>query len=115
MQDGPKPQPEVLEEVNLREGAGTPQPVFVSAALESGMKKRLIQLLQRYSDVFAWHYEEMPGLDTELVAHHLNVFPNSRPVKQGARKYQPELEGKIKEEVEKLRKAGFIQPIQYPL
>ncbi|TNV98461.1 hypothetical protein C5H24_12555, partial [Xylella fastidiosa] len=63
MQDGPKPQPEVLEEVNLREGGGTPRPVFVSAALEEGMKKRLVELLQRYSDVFAWHYEEMPGLD----------------------------------------------------
>ena len=46
MQDGPKPQPEVLEEVNLRDEEGAPRPVFISAALERGMKERLVQLLQ---------------------------------------------------------------------
>lgn len=53
-------------------------------------------------------------LDPALVAHHLDVFPNSRPAKQSQRKYHPDLEGQIKEKVEKLRKAGFIRPIQYP-
>lgn len=115
MQDGPKPEPKVLEEINLRIGEGTPRPMFVSAALESGIRKELILLLQEYSDVFAWHYEELPGLDTKLVSHNLSVFPNSKLIKQAPRKYQLELEEKIKEEIEKLRKAGFIQPTQYPL
>lgn len=71
-------------------------------------------LLCDNSDVFAWHYEEMPRLDPALVAHHLEVFSNFKPAKQSQRKYHPDLEGHIKDEVEKLRKAGFIRPIQYP-
>lgn len=66
------------------------------------------------ADVFTWHYEEMPGLDPSLVTHHLDVIPNSKATKQPQRKYHPNLEGKIKEEVEKLQKAGVIHPIQYP-
>ena len=56
----------------------------------------------------------MPGLDPDLVSHYLDVFPNSKPIKQAARKYHPDLEEKIKEEIEKLQQAGFIRPIQYP-
>lgn len=53
-------------------------------------------------------------VDESLVSHHLDVFPNTKVVKQAQRKYHPELKEKIKEEVEKLRKTGFIRPIQYP-
>ncbi|GMP48863.1 hypothetical protein CsSME_00016061 [Camellia sinensis var. sinensis] len=56
----------------------------------------------------------MPGLDPDLVSHYLDVFPNSKPIKQAARKYHPDLEEKIKEEIEKLQQVGFIRPIQYP-
>ncbi|GMP49154.1 hypothetical protein CsSME_00016227 [Camellia sinensis var. sinensis] len=56
----------------------------------------------------------MPGLDPDLVSHYLDVFPNSKPIKQAARKYHPDLEEKIKGEIEKLQQAGFIRPIQYP-
>ena len=114
MQDGPKPQPEELEEIDLRDGEGTARPVFVSKSMEPNARANLVALLRKYSDVFAWHYNEMPGLDPKLVSHHLDVFPNSKPVKQPQRKYHPDLEEKIKEEVEKLRSAGFIRPIQYP-
>lgn len=36
----------------------------------------------------------MPGLDPELVGHHFDVFPNSKPVKQPQRKYHPDLKEK---------------------
>ena len=32
-------------------------------------------LLKEYMDVFAWTYDEMPGLDPGLVVHALNVDP----------------------------------------
>ncbi|XP_028117455.1 uncharacterized protein LOC114315088 [Camellia sinensis] len=56
----------------------------------------------------------MPRLDPDLVSYYLDVFPNSKPIKQVARKYHPDLEEKIKEEIEKLQQTGFIQPIQDP-
>lgn len=114
MQDEPKPQQEPLEEVDLSNGEGPRRPVFVSKTLDEEFKEKLIALLRVNADVFAWHYEKISGLDTTLVTHHMDVFPNSRAVKLTQRKYHPDLEGKIKEEIEKLRKAGFIRAIQYP-
>ncbi|CAL5431972.1 unnamed protein product [Camellia sinensis] len=88
--------------------------MFVSLSLSLEKQEQLLKLISRYSDVFAWSYKEMPGLDPDLVSHYLDVFPNSKPIKQAARKYHPDLEEKIKEEIEKLQHASFIRPIQYP-
>ena len=88
--------------------------MFISDTLAPAAKAELITLLKRYSDVFAWTYDEMPGLDLSLVTHHLVTFPNSKPIRQHARKYHPDLESKITAKVEKLQRAKFIKPIQYP-
>ena len=37
-------------------------------------------LLKKYVNVFAWTYNEMPGLDLGLVVHSLNVELRVRPV-----------------------------------
>lgn len=54
----------------------------------------------------------MPGLDAKEVTHKLNVDPKSRLVKQPPRKYRLDVEEKIKAEVNKLLKAGFIEKIR---
>jgi hypothetical protein len=52
---------------------------------------------------FAWEYTEMLRLSRELVEHSL-------PIKEG---FMTEIIGKIKEEVDRLLKAKFIQPSRY--
>ena len=71
-------------------------------------------LLKEYMDVFAWNYDEMPGLDPGLVVHALNVDPGVKPVIQPARVFQTDVEIQITQEVKKLLVAGFIKPIQHP-
>ncbi|XP_019055587.1 PREDICTED: uncharacterized protein LOC109115727 [Nelumbo nucifera] len=56
----------------------------------------------------------MSGLDLELVCHSLCIDPKFRPVKQPQRIFEPEITLKIKEEVERLLKVGFIKPIAHP-
>uniref|UniRef100_A0A2N9ENM5 Reverse transcriptase n=1 Tax=Fagus sylvatica TaxID=28930 RepID=A0A2N9ENM5_FAGSY len=73
-----------------------------------------INLLKEYQDVFAWKYDEMPGIDPGLVAHSLNVEPGTKPVVQPARTFHTEVEAQITQEVKKLLAAGFIKPIQHP-
>ena len=34
-------------------------------------REELIVLLRDYVDVFAWSYEDMPGLDTDIVVHRI--------------------------------------------
>jgi hypothetical protein len=64
--------------------------------------------------VFAWQNDKMPGLDTGLVAHDLNVEPRTRPVIQPMRTFHPEVEAQITKEIQKLLAVGFVKPIQHP-
>jgi hypothetical protein len=55
----------------------------------------------------------MPGLSRELVEHRLPIKAGFRPYKQGAQNFKPEIVGTMKEEVDWLLQAGFIQPCRY--
>ena len=72
-------------------------------------------LLQKYRDVFAWTYDEMPGLDLGLVVHSINVDPGVRSVVQLARVFHTEVEAQIIQEVKKPLTGCFIKPIQHPV
>jgi hypothetical protein len=55
----------------------------------------------------------MPGLSGELVEYRLPIKVSFRPYKQGARNFKPEIVRRVKEEVDQLLQAGFIQPCRY--
>lgn len=103
---------ESLETVNL--GTETkPKEVKIGAALEEGLKTRLIEMLQEYVDSFAWSYEDMPGLDTDIVVYHLPLKEECPPVKQKLRQTHPDMSKKIREEVKEQFEAGFLSVIMY--
>ncbi|KAI5437176.1 hypothetical protein KIW84_023336 [Lathyrus oleraceus] len=70
--------------------------VKIGALLEEYVKKGLIELLREYVDVFAWSYEDMPSLDTDIVQHFLPLKPECIPVKQKLRRTHPDMAVKIK-------------------
>ena len=90
---------EELEEVDLGSDSQEPRPISVSASLTETKKSELILLLKEFKDVFAWDYNEMPGLNPRLVVHTLNVDPEAKPVAQLARIFHTEIEGQIVKEV----------------
>ncbi|KAI5424531.1 hypothetical protein KIW84_030637 [Lathyrus oleraceus] len=100
-----QPHLENLETVNLG-SEGYVREVKIGALLEESVKKGLIELLREYVDVFAWSYEDMPGLDTDIVQHFLPLKPECVPVKQKLRRTHPDMAVKIKEEVQKQIDAG---------
>jgi hypothetical protein len=55
----------------------------------------------------------MPRLGRELVEHRLPIKTSFRPYKQGARNFKPEIIERVKEEVDRLLQARFIQPCLY--
>ena len=55
----------------------------------------------------------MPGLDPELVLHHLPLRLGVKPVKQKLRKMHPQVSLLVKAELKKLLDVGFIRPIDY--
>src|SRR4051812_11323938 len=108
-----QPHEEPIEVVNI----GTDEEkkeIKIGAELEDTVKQRLIQMLRDNVEIFAWSYEDMPGLDADIVVHRLPIKENSPPVKQKLRRSRPDMAQKIKEEVEKQFNAGFLKVVNYP-
>ncbi|KAI5402156.1 hypothetical protein KIW84_066564 [Lathyrus oleraceus] len=108
-----QPHLENLETVNLG-SEDCVREVKIGALLEESIKKGLISLLREYADIFAWSYEDMPGLDTDIVQHFLPLKTECVPVKQKLRRTHPDMAVKIKEEVQKQIDAGFLVTSTYP-
>jgi hypothetical protein len=68
-------------------------------------------LFKEFRDIFAWSYEEMPGIDPSIVVHEIKTYPGAKPVRQRLRPVHPRKAAAIKLEVENLLKAGFIYPV----
>ena len=83
---------EELEVINLSSDPNVHRPVSISASLSVEERMHLVEFLKEYQDVFAWQYDEMPGIDPKLVTHSLNVEPGTRPVVQPMRTFHLEVE-----------------------
>jgi len=55
----------------------------------------------------------MPSLKREVVELKLPIHTDKKPVKQIPRRFSPHILPKIKEEIERLLKCGFIRPARY--
>ena len=108
-----QPHQEEIEIINL----GTEEDkkeIKIGASLDVSVKKRVIELIREYVDIFAWSYKDMPGLDPNVVEHRLPLKPECPPVKQKLRRSHPDMALKIKEEVRKQIDAGFLVTSEYP-
>ena len=80
-----QPHEEPIEVINL--GTETDKrEIKIGANLEDSVKSRLVQMLHDYVEVFAWSYEDMPGLDIDIVVHRLPTKEDCPPVKQKVRR-----------------------------
>ncbi|KAL2248407.1 UNVERIFIED_CONTAM: Retrovirus-related Pol polyprotein from transposon [Sesamum indicum] len=61
----------------------------------------MIEFLKKNVDVFAWSPSDFTGIDPGVIVHRLNVDPKVRPNEI------------IRQEVEKLLRAGYVSEIQY--
>ena len=55
----------------------------------------------------------MPGIDSSIIVHRLNVSPSSSPVQQKKRVFTQERDKAVAEEVRKLLEADFIREVYY--
>ncbi|RVW71176.1 Transposon Ty3-G Gag-Pol polyprotein [Vitis vinifera] len=90
-----------------------PRELRIGSNLSTDERDSLIQLLRAYLDVFAWSYEDMPGLDPSIVQHRLPLLPHARPVKQKLRRLHPRWSLQVKEEIQKQLNVGFLSMVEY--
>ncbi|XP_074266017.1 uncharacterized protein LOC141588475 [Silene latifolia] len=113
LEDGVQVTVDDLTEINL----GTneePRPVYISSLLTDQEQTEYVELLSEYKDVFAWSYQEMPGLSPKITVHRLAIRKGVSPKKQPRRRFRPEMLPEIEAEVNKLIDAGFIREVKYP-
>ena len=73
----------------------------------------MVEVISRHLDAFAWSASNMPGIDPDFLCHHLSMDATVRPVRQRRRKFNEERQLVVREETQKLLRAGHIREIQY--
>ena len=56
----------------------------------------------------------MKGIHPFITSHRLNVLPTTRPIRQRVRRFHPDRQKIIRNEIDKLLEAGFIREVDYP-
>jgi len=58
-----------------------PKIIKLSNALSDEQRKRYIELMKEFVDVFAWSYEDLKRFDIEVIQHKI-------PLKEGTKPFQ---------------------------
>ncbi|XP_071923087.1 uncharacterized protein [Coffea arabica] len=74
-EEKPKPNLEETEIINI-DTKTEDKKVKVSIYLNKKQKEEMIEFLMLFQDVFAWSYDDMPGISTDIVVHRLPTDPN---------------------------------------
>jgi len=82
---GMRPHQEETELVDLGTSSGKKE-VKIGTGMTAPIREELTALLKDYQDIFAWLYQDMPGLSSDIVQHRLPFNPECSPVKQKLRR-----------------------------
>ena len=85
--------------------------IKIGSTLNEEQRKHFKDILIEFQEVFAWFYEDLLGIDPEIAQHHIDTYAHMVLVKQKLRRMRIEWLLKIKEEVMKQLKVGFIKPV----
>ena len=84
------PHQEEIEVINLGNNEEKKE-VKMGTTLLVEMKKKIIDLFHKFADGFAWSYQDMLGLNTQIVEHYLPLKPKCKPIQQKLRRMKPEM------------------------
>ena len=72
----------------------------------------MIDLLHEYKFLFVLSHEDMKGLDLKFYQHQINLATDAKSVQQRCHRMNPNYAARVKEEIDKLLKVGFIWPVK---
>ncbi|OAE35584.1 hypothetical protein AXG93_2841s1180 [Marchantia polymorpha subsp. ruderalis] len=73
-------------------------------------KARFLDIFRKYIHVFAFSYKDLKHVTLET--HHIELEEKARPIRQKQRQINSPTAVVVKEEIDKLRKAGFIYEVE---
>ncbi|GJZ79726.1 reverse transcriptase domain-containing protein [Tanacetum coccineum] len=104
-----KPLPDNLEYVFLEEPSFLP--VIISSQLSKEKKNKLISVLKKHKQAFAWKTTDIPGICPSFCKHKIQLLDDKKPVVQKQRRLNPNMQEVVKKEIMKLLDTGIIYPI----
>ncbi|GKF06941.1 hypothetical protein Tco_0037609 [Tanacetum coccineum] len=104
-----KPLPDNLEYVFLEEPSFLP--VIISSQLSVQNKGKLISVLKKHKEAFAWKTTDIPGICPSFYKHKIQLLDNKKPVVQKQRRLNPNMQEVVKKEIMKLLDTSIIYPI----
>ena len=69
--------------------------------------------MKKYTDVFAWSYEDLKEYDTSIIHHTIPIKPGEKPFKQKLRRINPKLLPIIEKEIKNLFDAKIIVTLRF--
>jgi hypothetical protein len=76
-------------------------------------KKKYVEFVKEYKDVFSWSYEYLKTYDTSIIEQKIPLKLVVKPFKQNRRHINPILFVVIEKEVKKLLDEKIIVPLRY--
>nr|GEW74696.1 reverse transcriptase domain-containing protein [Tanacetum cinerariifolium] len=104
-----KPLPDNLEYVFLEEPSFLP--VIISSQLSKGNKSKLVFVLKKHKEAFAWKTTDIPNICPSFCKHKIQLLDDKKTVVQKQRRLNPNMQKVVKKEIVKLLDTGIIYPI----
>nr|GEW21566.1 reverse transcriptase domain-containing protein [Tanacetum cinerariifolium] len=89
-----KPIPNNLEYVFLEEPSFLP--VIISSKLSAQNKNKLVSVLKKHKEAFAWKTTDIPGICPSFCKHKIQLLDDKKPVVQKQRKLNPNMQEVVK-------------------
>ncbi|GKA05401.1 putative nucleotidyltransferase, ribonuclease H [Tanacetum coccineum] len=86
--------------------------VVISVLLKDDEKKRLVYVLKKHKEAFAWKTSDILGISPYFCKHKINFEDDAKNVIQRQRQLNPNMKEVMKKDIFKLLDVGIIYPIK---
>ncbi|GJX56049.1 hypothetical protein Tco_0285946 [Tanacetum coccineum] len=86
-------------------------PVIKSSQLSKEKKNKLVSVLKKHKEAFAWKTTDIPSICPSFCKHKIQLLNDKKPVFQKQRKLNPNMQEVVKKEIVKLLDTGIQLPI----
>nr|GEZ66886.1 DNA-directed DNA polymerase [Tanacetum cinerariifolium] len=104
-----KPLPDNLEYIFLEEPSFLP--VIISSKLSAQNKSKLVSVLKKHKEAFAWKTTNIPGICPLFCKQKIQLLDDKKPFVQKQRRLNPNMQEVVKKEIMKLLDTGIIYTI----
>ena len=92
-------------------GCNDTKSIIISSKLDNDMEVKLLGVLERNVEAFAWSIEDIKGISPSIFMHKILIKEDHAPSIEHQRRLNPTMKEVMKKEVLKWLQAGFIYVI----